>query len=458
MRDLWRSVSENQVVSCIADLLPEGTVLVGGCIRDFFLGIDPQDIDIIVPVDVWVIARRIAHRFNTTPFWLDKECRVARISIPDTTLDIAAPRKPTIEEDLWMRDLSINALAYDIKDRKIIDPTGGIDDLKTGLIRILSEETLMQDPLRALRCIRFSLQFGFSITEESYTLLRRHAPEGIQVAPERIKQELVKALSLSSGARYFSLLDATGYLQQLFPDMCIFEGSPCRDLLGHAILTVECVDRLLPEIDVMFPGSREHFQTSLESGVSRMVVLTLAGFLHDLTGMCISRTNGHEGRTSREPFVGALKAEGILRRYAFSTRAGRAIRSIIQGFFFLEAFAEAERSTKRILHRFCSRTGSFVPETLVLVRAHDIQKADTEEQRRREILERTWSYFTGEFQQNRRSPLVTGQDVIHELGIKPGPSVGSYLNSIEEARAEGEITTPEQARALLRKLGTTHRE
>lgn len=457
MRDLWRAVSENQVLNSIDDLLPGDTFLVGGCVRDFLLGAEPQDFDIITASDVWPLALSIASRLHTHPFWIDRDRMIARITDPATgaCVDIAPPKKAGIEEDLWERDITINAVGYDIRGKRIMDPTGGVRDLRCGLIRIVSDHSLADDPVRSLRCIRFSLQFDFSITEESFVLLRKQALHGLAVAPERIKQELVKTLNLPHGSRCFSLLESTGYLKSLFPEAFLQDDERTRgQIIRHAVRTADHVDRILPLAHLWFPGISDHFQDHLESGVSRAVVLRLAAFLHGIAGGNTAREK-IEGGTA---FPGVRSAFRILQDLTFSSRSSMHIDKILQGVSLLGSFCPGDFCSNSTLHRFCSRVRGSVPEVLLLAMAHAQEPDSTPEFEPlhlfgRDDLDRVWTYCSGPFRFQIDNPLVTGHDVITELGISPGPCVGAYLQIIEEARAEGKLTSRQKALEYLRRIG-----
>jgi tRNA nucleotidyltransferase/poly(A) polymerase len=165
MHGLLNAVSKNPTLKGILPHLPERTYLVGGCVRDLILGNDPSDFDLVTFGESMALARKLAQHLGGTAFFMDQERQVARVALKqgELTIDVSPPRGLDIVSDLSERDITINAMALNPVDGTLIDPLGGQMDLQERLIRLIAEKNLRDDPLRGLRCLRFSLQLGFSL-------------------------------------------------------------------------------------------------------------------------------------------------------------------------------------------------------------------------------------------------------------------------------------------------------
>ncbi|MDA8387248.1 MAG: hypothetical protein M0Z58_01125, partial [Nitrospiraceae bacterium] len=192
--------------------------LVGGSVRAILAGTkNPKDIDIALRGNALKAARGFAAEAGATFVLLDERFGMARVVRGNEHLDIARLRGRNIEEDLLQRDITINAMALPLFSRRLIDPLGGARDLMKGTVRIISEENLVRDPLRILRCYRFSAAGGFRIEKETALVLKRLAPLLKKPAPERITEELKKILACQGAARALERMLRDGILKVIMP-------------------------------------------------------------------------------------------------------------------------------------------------------------------------------------------------------------------------------------------------
>ena len=149
----------------ILPLLPKGSYLVGGYIRDIILGrvIEKVDVDIVVPLNALEVGKKISDKIKSKFIILDKEREVVRIILNHISIDIANQASSTIEGDLIARDFSINSIAFLFDKKCLFDPLNGLKDLELSLLRTHSEINLLNDPLRILRCFRFVSELNFKI-------------------------------------------------------------------------------------------------------------------------------------------------------------------------------------------------------------------------------------------------------------------------------------------------------
>ena len=173
--------------------LPQGTVLVGGAVRDGLLDRlpDQPDLDLVVPADAIALCKALAQELNGTCVVLDEERSIARLVLGGWTVDIARQDGDRIEDDLWRRDYRLNAIAVSLQPwGQLWDPTGGVNDLRQGRLTAVSEANLTDDPLRLLRGLRLAAEIPLTICSQTMGWIELHAARLPKAAPERILSEL----------------------------------------------------------------------------------------------------------------------------------------------------------------------------------------------------------------------------------------------------------------------------
>ena len=178
----------------ILGFLPKGSYLVGGYIRDIILGRQTEvlDVDIVVPLNAIEIGQKIADNIGSKFIILDKKREVVRIILNNIYIDIANQVSSSIEGDLCSRDFSINSIAFLFDNKSLFDPLNGLKDLEISLLRTHSENNLLNDPLRILRCFRFVSELNFQIDLNLITFIQKTKGKLYLVAKERINYEIQK--------------------------------------------------------------------------------------------------------------------------------------------------------------------------------------------------------------------------------------------------------------------------
>ena len=173
-----------------AKMLPQTVYLVGGSVRDALLKRKTTylDLDFIILDQAVSIARNIAKEYQAGFVVLDAERKIARVVFKGTTVDFAEIEGNSLKEDLWRRDFTINAIAYNPFTNELIDLFNALKDLQDGIIKMVKFANLKKDPLRLLRAYRQAAQLGFVISPETQTTIREFAPLLTQVAAERVRQ------------------------------------------------------------------------------------------------------------------------------------------------------------------------------------------------------------------------------------------------------------------------------
>ncbi|MCP9884819.1 CCA tRNA nucleotidyltransferase [Synechococcus sp. ATX 2A4] len=198
-----------------AAAFPAGTALVGGAVRDGLLGRlgERPDLDLVVPVEAIALGERLSREHGGRCVVLDRERSIARLVIRGWSVDLARQAGADLATDLLRRDFRLNALALPLPaGSELLDPSGGLADLAAGLIRAVSEQNLLDDPLRLLRGERLAAELGFRLDATSEAWIRRHHRRIDQVAPERVRVELEKLAACAGGGEGLARVQATGLL------------------------------------------------------------------------------------------------------------------------------------------------------------------------------------------------------------------------------------------------------
>jgi hypothetical protein len=359
---------------------------------------------------------------------------VARVALNHgkLTIDVSPPRGADIESDLAQRDITINAMAINPADGTLVDLHGGRQDLKEGRIRLIAEKNLTDDPIRGLRCLRFSVQFGFSIDSGTMGLIRKNALALERVSPERIKQEFFKALGCPGGSMFFSLLADARYVPVLF-GVSIDKGR-----LRAALEFASEMERLFHDGETCLPGTKDHFEHELEHGLTRGAALRLAAFFAGMPGSLLLGD-------------GCERVYSWCKRLAFSSKACHVISKAVSGCRIVLSQAEKPVLTGSEVHRLFSSHEECIPEMLLLaIVAHRRESRERDDFFKVRI-RALWENFVTVFTVHSQRPLLTGDDIMEAFCMPRGPKIGVLLRQVEEARADGLISNTQQALEYLRK-------
>jgi putative nucleotidyltransferase with HDIG domain len=417
----------------------------GGSIRDALRGTAPKDIDIATsakPNEVQGLFHRtvpVGIQFGVVRVLEgDFEFEVATFRSDGVYLDGRHPQFvefSTPEKDAVRRDFTVNGIFYDPVEDEVIDFVGGREDLGRKLIRAigLPSQRFAEDRLRMLRAVRLASTLAFEIESGTWSAIRAEAKEILVVSPERVRDELLKILVDAHRLRGFDLLDKSGLLAVILPEV-------------EALKGCEQPEQFHPEGDVFV-----HTRMMLgllgpeASGVQALSVL-----LHDIgkpptrsfdPGDQRIRFNGHDR-------VGAEMTEQVMTRLRFSRHE---IDVVVEAVRTHMIFKDVKQMRPAKLRRFMAR-----PNFGIELELHRVDCAGSHGD-----LE-NHQFLVNKAQEFAREPLIPpplirGDDLI-ALGLKPGPRIGQLLEAIQTAQLEGEVTTRDQAFELLRSLEASIQE
>ncbi len=230
----------------ILDILPKGSYLVGGYIRDIILGrkTEKVDVDIVVPLNAIEIGKKIAENIESKFIILDEKREVVRIFLNNIDIDIANQVSPTVEGDLCSRDFSINSIAFLLDKKCLLDPLNGLKDLEISLLRTHSEKNLLNDPLRILRCFRFVSELNFKIDLNLITFIKKNKAKLYLSAKERINYEIQKIVNGANALEAVLLIKKLNIfgIENLSKDSFFLD----LEIINYAELNQEENEKFLP--------------------------------------------------------------------------------------------------------------------------------------------------------------------------------------------------------------------
>jgi poly(A) polymerase len=414
-----------------------GAYFAGGCVRDLVRGEVPKDFDVATdarPEAVQAIFPRTyavgAHFGVIVVLEGGFQFEVATFRSDGLYIDGRRPIEvhfSSAEEDAQRRDFTINGMFFDPIARKVIDFVGGRGDLEAKLVRAIGEpeKRFAEDRLRMLRAIRFATVLGYEIDGATWQALVDHADTIKDISAERIRDELVKIFLSSNRVRGFDLLDRSGLLRAVLPEMEPMKGC-------------EQPEQFHPEGDV-FQHTRLMLQL-LPENVS--IPLVFSVLFHDVAKPPTATTdengrirfNGHDR-------LGAEMTEAIMERLRFSRAEIDATVEMVRQHM---VFKDVPRMRVAKLKRFMARP-TFEEEL-------ELHRVDCASSHR---MMDNYEFLLGKQKEFANEPiipppLVRGDDLI-AMGFKPGPKFGEILEAVETRQLEGALANREEALDWVRK-------
>lgn len=420
--------------------------LAGGCVRDLVLGREPADYDVATNATPDVVLSMFERTFAVGAHFgvvlvapRDENARfVTEVATFRSDTAYSDGRHPDAvrytaraEEDVLRRDFTINGLLLDpLRDlanprAAVIDHIGGLADLDAGIVRAIGRPELRfeEDRLRMLRAVRFAARFGFELEAATLAAIRAFAPRIHAVSRERIRDEITKLLTEGRTRRAFELLDSTGLLAEVLPEISRVKGveqppqfHPEGDVWTHTLLVLD----------------------QLEPGCSS--TLAWGALLHDAGKPATFRRAPDRIRFDGHVEVGMAIAADICRRLRFSNDEAHQIVALVQHHM---RFADAPQMKSSTLKRFFRLPG--FDEHLALHRM-DCMAAHRRLENYEYVLAR-WRSTPEE--EVRPARLLTGRDLI-AAGYKPGAQFREILQAVEDAQLEGAISSAAEALQLVR--------
>lgn len=408
---------------------------VGGCVRDFILGNASSDYDIVtsaLPDEVIALFPHnisIGAKFGVVAVIVENlPYEVATFRSDDVYEDGRHPsgvRFSSAREDVFRRDFTVNGLLMDPASGEIFDYVDGRADIEKKIIRTIGnpDSRFNEDYLRMLRAIRFAANLGFAIEPETKKAVERHAPKIRQISAERVRDELNKILTRGGARTGFELMNETGILKEVLPEVDRLKG-------------VEQPPRFHPEGDVW-----QHTLIMLEglpqgTESDKNIGLAWAALLHDV-GKALTRTEDEKG----VHFYGHVQkgeaiANDIMQRMKFSRAQKETVLALIRQHM---VFMNVQKMRPGRLKRFLR-----MPDFDLHLQLHRLDCVASHG-----LLD-NYEFCRAQLEHLHEDDLhpprlLTGDDLM-ALGFAPGKIMGEILLALEEEQLEGRITTREKAR------------
>jgi putative nucleotidyltransferase with HDIG domain len=428
--------SEELARSIVARLRAAGhqAYLVGGCVRDLLLGRAPKDFDVATDArpdrvsELFERSEQVGAHFGVVLVRENSsQVEVATFRSDASYSDGRRPDQVRFEadarQDVLRRDFTVNALLLDPETDQILDYVGGREDLDRRVIRAIGdpERRFEEDHLRLLRAVRFAARLGFEIEPETMAALQRLHGLIASVSAERVRDELVRILTEGGARRGFELLDETGLLGDILPEVAAMKGvaqppeyHPEGDVWTHTLLLLEKLRQPTP-------------------------ILAMGALLHDV-GKPPTFKVRERIRFDGHVEAGVRIAHDILTRLRFSVEQTERIEELIANHMrFMDWGKMRESTIKRFL-----RMPNF-SEHLELHRLDCLSSTGKLDTYKRALAR------LEELGEDELKPklLITGRDLI-EAGYEPGPVFSKMLSAAEDAQLEGRVQSKEDAMALVR--------
>jgi len=452
-------------LKCLSEKRGIHLYLVGGTVRDFFLEREPVDIDLTVEHGATVCCHILIEELGGGTF-VPLGCRredAARVVWRGLSIDFSSFRKDSlsIEEDLRLRDFTINCMAVDLSpcftghdEYVLIDPLAGADDLEHKILRSCPG-AFKDDPLRLLRGYRLEASLGLSLEESTREEIIKHALLINNVSAERISYELDSIMN--SGKSYLvvrEMVEST-LLFQIFPEL--YKGVGVEqpgfhhlDVFHHSLEALKHIEKIINSPAEYYPESAQFLSDYLQrDGVKGC--LKWAALFHDLgkpATMAVNHEKGGRITFYEHDLVGSSLFEQISERLKWGNREKKMVSNLITIHmhpFHLCNVMRKQKLSKRSCLKICKRAGDDLAGLFILAMADSLagkgeQKPEGMENELAGLLTYVLKVYDEDIHPALSGPkLLTGHDLIERFHLTPGPLFSTILDELEVARIEGNV-------------------
>ena len=435
-----------KVISELADKINQETYVIGGFVRDLILNRPSPDIDVVTIGSgirlAEMVAKKLGPNIQVSVF---KNFGTAMLKYQNLEVEFVGARKEsyhedsrkpmvengTLEEDQNRRDFTINALAICLNSCRfgeLIDPFGGIQDIENKILRTPLEPgvTFSDDPLRMMRAIRFASQLGFTIEEKTLHAISQNKKRIDIISKERIGEELNKIILSSKPSIGFKLLDKTGLLELIFPELHRMKGRAEVNGVGHKdnfFHTLEVLDRIAPNTNNLW--------------------LRWSALLHDIAKPATKKYSPQLGWTFHSHnFIGAKMVPALFKKMKFPLNEKMKYVQKIVELHMRPIVLSEEEVTDSAIRRLLFEAGDDIDDLMTLCEA-DITSKNQEKAKRYyqnfQLVRQKLRDLEEKDHIRNFQPPVTGETIMEVYGLSPCREVGLIKSAIKDAILDGII-------------------